>query len=355
MLKVSHLSRHYGSATALNGLDFRLETGQVMAVLGPSGCGKSTLLKLISGLEDPDAGEVCINGQLITSPSYSLPPEKRPINMVFQDYALWPHMKVRKIVGYGLANMSRQARHSRVDDLLALMQLMPYADRLPSELSGGQQQRVAIARALATDPEVLLFDEPLSNLDVQLRMTMRFELADLFQRLNKTVLYVTHDPLEACALADELLILRNGHLEQTGTIQSLFANPATTWVAGLAGYDSQLPARLHAPLDSNYWQVQVGDQRLVSRVGNSINPEPGKAVQLMLHSDAIRLCTPGEDERTDTNYMNGAVKQCLFEGHQWRLRLDLGGAELAILSRNAQQPGAKLQVAFSHQALLAFN
>lgn len=355
MLEVSHLSRHYGTAVALDNLSIRLDTGRVLAVLGPSGCGKSTLLKLISGLEEPDAGEVRINGELITAPGYSLPPEKRPINMVFQDYALWPHMKVRKIIGYGLASLPRQQRQQRVDDLLDLLQLSPYADRLPSELSGGQQQRVAIARALATDPEVLLFDEPLSNLDVQLRMEMRHELADLFERLNKTVLYVTHDPLEACAFADELLILRHGKLEQTGSTRSLFANPASAWVAGLAGYDSRLPAQLHSVLVDGYWRVRVGDQDLVSRVSEQAASVPGDAINLMLHSESIRLCTPGEAEQAETNYLSGVVRQCIFEGHRWRLRLDLGETFLSLISAEEQPRGTALRVAFPHHSVLAFH
>lgn len=355
MLEVSHLSRHYGASVALDDLNIRLETGRVLAVLGPSGCGKSTLLKLISGLEEPDRGEVRINGQLITSPGYSLPPEKRPINMVFQDYALWPHMKVRNIVGYGLASLTRPERQRRVDELLSLLHLSEYADRLPAELSGGQQQRVAIARALATDPEVLLFDEPLSNLDVQLRMEMRHELASLFERLRKTVLYVTHDPLEACAFADELLVLRQGKLEQLGPIRKLFADPASAWVAGLAGYDSRLSAQLHSAIEKGCWRLTVGDQMVVCRLTENDNTLPGAPVSLMLHSESIRLCSPDDSEQPGVNYLSGIVKQCIFEGHRWRLRLDLGETLLSLISTQEHLPGLSLRVAFPHHSALAFH
>ncbi|MFY0665944.1 MAG: ABC transporter ATP-binding protein [Natronospirillum sp.] len=366
MLNISQLRRHYGQSVALDNLDLTLEAGRVLAVLGPSGCGKSTLLKLISGLEDPDHGEIRIHDQLIARPGFSLAPEHRPINMVFQDYALWPHMNARKIIGYGLVHLSRQARDARVDELLDLLQLTPYADRLPSQLSGGQQQRVAIARALATDPEVLLFDEPLSNLDVQLRMEMRHELADLFERLNKTVLYVTHDPLEACAFADELLILRHGKLEQTGSTQALFANPATAWAAGLAGYDSRLTAQLEAPAENGLWRARIGEQTVLARVPEQDNCQPGDAVSLMLHSESMRLCDESASAvqqtnarthtylQTHTNVLSGVVKQCIFEGHRWRLRLDLGDALLSLISPIQQARGTTLQVAVSPQHVLAF-
>ncbi|WP_447927732.1 ABC transporter ATP-binding protein [Vreelandella sp. EE27] len=354
MLELSHLGRRYGPAVALSDISLTLAPGRVLAVLGPSGCGKSTLLKLISGLEEPDSGEVRINGQLIAKPGFSLPPEKRPINMVFQDYALWPHMNVRRIVGYGLTALSRVERRQRVDELLALLHLEDYGDRLPSQLSGGQQQRVAIARALATDPEVLLFDEPLSNLDVQLRMEMRFELADLFERLNKTVLYVTHDPLEACAFADELLVLKEGYLEQAGPVRTLFAQPASPWVAGLAGFDSRLTAWLEHPLDEQTWQVAVNGQRLACCLTQDAQSVAGEPVSLMLHSGSIRLCSQDEAAQPNTNYLSGTVRQCLFEGHQWRLRLDLGGTLLSLTSEQPHERGAALHVAFPYHSALAF-
>lgn len=358
MLNISQLRRHYGSSVALDNLDLTLETGRVLAVLGPSGCGKSTLLKLISGLEDPDHGEIHINGELIARPGFSLAPEHRPINMVFQDYALWPHMNARKIIGYGLAHLTRQARDNRIDELLELLQLTPYADRLPSQLSGGQQQRVAIARALATNPDVLLFDEPLSNLDVQLRMEMRHELADLFERLHKTVLYVTHDPLEACAFADELLILRHGKLEQTGSTQALFANPATAWVAGLAGYDSRLTAQLVAPAGNDFWHASIGNQGLLARAPELAHSQPGDTVSLMLHSESMRLCGGAGDQTQNAsshdNVLTGIVRQCIFEGHRWRLRLDLGDALLSLISPIQHSRGSTLQVAVAPQHVLAF-
>tara|TARA_R110002020_G_scaffold51936_5_gene146506 strand:- start:572 stop:1639 length:1068 start_codon:yes stop_codon:yes gene_type:complete len=355
MLDISHLSRHYGDSVALDDISLHLDTGRVLAVLGPSGCGKSTLLKLVSGLEDPNSGEIRINGRLIAKPGFSLPPEKRPINMVFQDYALWPHMKVRNIVGYGLTSLSRLERKRRVDELLSLLHLSGYADRLPAELSGGQQQRVAIARALATDPEVLLFDEPLSNLDVQLRMEMRHELADLFERLRKTVLYVTHDPLEACAFADELLVLRQGRLEQAGPVRSLFADPASPWVAGLAGYDSQLSAHLHSAIGNGLWRLMVGNQQLVCRLAEYVQAAPGAPVSLMLHSSSIKLCQENEEKDPNVNYLSGIVRQCIFEGHQWRLRLDLGETLLSLVSKQQHERGSCLSVSFTQHSALAFH
>lgn len=355
MLTLDGVSRFYHRTPALRDLSLQLHEGEVLCILGPSGCGKSTVLKLVSGLEEPDAGSISINGQLIASAGYSMPPERRPVNMVFQDYALWPHMKVRRIIGYGLHRLSRQARQQRVDELLDLLQISAYADRLPAQLSGGQQQRVAIARALATEPEVLLFDEPLSNLDVQLRLEMRHELADLFQRLRKTVLYVTHDPLEACAFADRLLVLRDGRQEQLGPTQTLFEAPASPWVAALAGYDSRLSGSVQGAEESGIWRVQVGAQQLRARVPDAARVRSNTPLSVMLHPESVRIGSEPEAALAGAfNTLTGTVLQCIYEGRSWRLRVELGGARLSLMSPEPAALGAELTVSFPVQDTLGF-
>tara|TARA_R110000851_G_scaffold28150_9_gene78871 strand:+ start:13578 stop:14672 length:1095 start_codon:yes stop_codon:yes gene_type:complete len=354
MLEIRGLSKHYGTGHGLHDLSLDVTAGEVLCVLGPSGCGKSTLLKLVSGLEAPDAGSIHIGGRRIAGPGFGLPPEKRPVNMVFQDYALWPHMRVRAIVGYGLNRLPRPQRERRVDGLLAMLRLTAYANRYPRELSGGQQQRVAIARALATEPEVLLFDEPLSNLDVQLRQDMRHELAELFRDLGKTVLYVTHDPLEACAFGHRLLVLRQGRLEQLGETRTLFETPASPWVAALAGYDSRLRAEVVAQPEAGLCMASVAGQALTVRLRGEMAVDPGTPLSVMLHSTDLRIDGAGDPADSARNTLSARVVQCIFEGRAWRLRLDLAGERLSLLSPDAVDCGTLLRVRFPVADTLGF-
>ncbi|WP_338026262.1 ABC transporter ATP-binding protein [Cohnella algarum] len=245
ILEVEGLGKAYGSHAALKGVDFGVAQGEIISVLGPSGCGKSTLLQLIAGLQQPDAGEIRLRGETVSSKSKLVPPEKRRINMVFQDYALWPHMSVYDNVSYGLKRKkaSAAAIEEKVNGLLQLLHLEGFENRLPAQLSGGQQQRVAIARALATEPDLLLLDEPLSNLDMRLRIEMRTEMSYLFRKLGTTVFHVTHDPEEAFAMADRLIIMRNGAIDQIGRPQSCYGLPATPSAASLLGAGNRLSGK----------------------------------------------------------------------------------------------------------------
>jgi ABC-type Fe3+/spermidine/putrescine transport system ATPase subunit len=355
-LQIRDLTKRYRDAVVLNRLNLDVEAGEVLCVVGPSGCGKSTLLRLVAGLDAPDGGTIRAGDHLLAGPRAFMPPEKRGLNMVFQDYALWPHMKVRAIVGYGLAHLSAEERGRRVDALLSLMQIGALSDRFPSQISGGQQQRVAIARALATDPTILLFDEPLSNLDVQLRLEMRQEFVELFGRLGKTAIYVTHDPQEACAFADRLMVMREGEIEQIGTPQSLFAEPRSPWVAALAGYDSRLPAKLGARIEGEHHEVWVGGQRMVAslRGENAGNVPDAADITLMLHPSAIELIeesSAGEG----FNCLSGTVKRSIYEGRQWRVLLALAdGTVLSLVSQHPVTPGDVVRVVFPISETLAF-
>jgi len=227
------VKKRYGSVEAIHDLDLSVAEGEFCALLGPSGCGKSTLLRMIAGLEVVTEGSVWIGGVDVTN----MPPAKRRIAMVFQSYALYPHMTVRQNIGFSLkvARAPREAAEKRVNDVARMLQLETLLDRRPAQLSGGQRQRVAIGRALVREPQVFLFDEPLSNLDAMLRVQMRVEIAKLHQDLKTTMIYVTHDQVEAMTLADKIVVLDRGVISQVGTPMDLYNKPANKFVASFIG------------------------------------------------------------------------------------------------------------------------
>lgn len=333
MLEMMNISRKYGKNTVLDNLSLTVPEGKVACLVGPSGCGKSSILRLVAGLDRPDEGEIRLRGKAISTPAKVLEPQRRGLNMVFQDYALWPHMSVERIVGYGLNRYAKEARSKRVNDLLHTMQITHLAKRLPSQISGGQQQRVAIARALATNPDLLLFDEPLSNLDVQLRLEMRREFARLFRDLGKTVLYVTHDPLEASSFADVLVVLKQGRIEQVGDPQDLFSKPQSKWIAGLAGYDNRIAAQIVGATNNGMLLVRAGSQDLVLPASVDVNSGYRGEVDLMLRPEAtaVDVSVSGEPGRLR---LHGQVLQSLFEGGKWRVETDLGNATIAAFILN---------------------
>ena len=231
-LVLENLIKRYGPVDAIAGVSLTLDEGETLALLGPSGCGKSTLLRLIAGLEKVDAGNITLGGQAITYAT----PQQRGFGMVFQDYALFPHLSVEKNIAFGLADKTRQKKKERVEELLELVGLVGYETRRIHELSGGEQQRVALARALAPSPPILLLDEPLSNLDMTLRDTLKRELRFILSRLNIRAIYVTHDQTEAFALANRIAIMRAGKIVQVAPQNELYNKPANAWVANFLGH-----------------------------------------------------------------------------------------------------------------------
>ena len=236
-LELDGLTKRYGDVTSVDAIDLTVQRGEFICLLGPSGCGKTTTLRILAGFLIPDAGEIRVAGKTVSSPSAVVPPERRGMGMIFQSYAVWPHMTVRENVGYGLRMQSLPAAQckSRVDALLEATRLAGHAERYPAELSGGQQQRVALARALAPNPGILLLDEPLSNLDANLRGEMRFEIRRLHDAYRNTSIYVTHDQVEAMTMADRIVVMNGGRIEQIGTPEDLFERPHSRFVARFIG------------------------------------------------------------------------------------------------------------------------
>src|SRR5437870_11680906 len=232
------LTKRYGDVGAVDGLSLEIKPGELLALLGPSGCGKTTTLRLVAGFLAPEAGEIWVGDRCLSTPTSVVPPERRRMAMIFQSYALWPHMTVAQNVACGLRfkpGLSRGDREARVREMLRSVQLAGYEGRYPGELSGGQQQRVAVARALVVEPEILLLDEPLANLDANLREEMRFEIRRLHEAFGITTLYVTHDQAEAMVISDRVAVLHRGRVEQVGTAQDLFRRPSTRFVAAFIG------------------------------------------------------------------------------------------------------------------------
>ncbi|MCC5982803.1 MAG: sn-glycerol-3-phosphate ABC transporter ATP-binding protein UgpC [Rhodobacteraceae bacterium] len=298
-ISLKKVVKSYGRTPVVHGIDLEIADNEFVVLVGPSGCGKSTTLRMIAGLEDISDGEIRIRGRLVND----LPPRKRNISMVFQNYALYPHMSVRDNLGFGLkiAGQSRSVVAERVAEAAGILGLSDLLDRLPAELSGGQRQRVAMGRAIVRHPDAFLFDEPLSNLDAKLRGQMRAEIKKLHQKVASTIVYVTHDQIEAMTLADRIVVMRDGHIDQVGTPMEVFNHPVNTFVAAFIGSPpmNQLPA----VVDAGRLRLEDGTtiavpERLRARV------RAGQKLILGVRPDDISpegygLMEDGESDRVD--------------------------------------------------------
>jgi iron(III) transport system ATP-binding protein len=344
---VNHLSKRFGSAPAVNDVSFSVTRGTMVSLLGPSGCGKTTCLRCIAGLETPTAGSITIGGVTVSDVAQGIevPPDKRSIGMVFQSYAVWPHMSVFKNVAFPLKyrKEGKQGIEERVQNVLALVGLSDFAHRPATNLSGGQQQRVALARALVAEPQLVLFDEPLSNLDAKLRERMRVELLALQQRLQFTAIYVTHDQLEALSLSDQMVIMDKGMICQKGGPVEIFKNPRTPFVADFMGGSNLIQGRVIDQRDSSYVSVEIKgiDAELICRTHDA-QVTRGTPVMVSFRPDSTDIepkDTEGPMDRTrkDLNRLPARVKAALFLGQHYEYSVEVAGVLLKAISRSTEQ------------------
>jgi ABC-type Fe3+/spermidine/putrescine transport system ATPase subunit len=345
-LRIQNLYKTFDRVVAVNGINLEIAEGEFFTLLGSSGCGKTTTLRMVGGLEKPDVGEIHLGGQCLVSPQKNLfiKPEKRNMGMVFQSYALWPHMTVFENVSYPLKLRGIKGREAekKVADVLALVGLAGLEERPAPALSGGQQQRVALARALVFSPKVLLLDEPLSNLDAQLREEMRRELKSLQQRVHITVIFVTHDQIEALSLSDRIAIMKFGVLEQVGTPEEVYYHPATPFVRDFLGKTFLLPGKVSG-VDRQQVNVEVeaiaaGPLVLPqSNIVSSANGVPtlGQGVMVAIRPEQVSILGTIADGRPNT--IQASLQAVLFLGDRYEYTVEIGSETRVLVSPASQQ------------------
>ena len=340
-LRIQNLYKSFGSVAAVKRINLDIAEGEFFTLLGSSGCGKTTTLRMVGGLERPDDGEIHLGDQCLVAPAKHLfiKPEKRDMGMVFQSYALWPHMTVFENVAYPLKLRGIKGAEAakKVSDVLGLVGLAGLEERPTPALSGGQQQRVALARALVFSPKVLLLDEPLSNLDAQLREEMRRELKSLQQRVHITVIFVTHDQVEALSLSDRIAIMKFGVLEQVGTPEDVYFRPATPFVRDFLGKTFLLSGKVSA-LSDNQVKVDVQDVGAASLAvpranvigaGNGF-PTVGQTAMVAIRPEQVELS--GRRREGQTNVVEGSLQSALFLGDRYEYTVTLGSETRVLVS-----------------------
>ncbi len=346
-----------GGNRAVNGLALAIKRGEIFTLLGPSGCGKTTTLRMIAGLEQPDQGEIRLRDTLLASAAkkISVPPHKRRMGMVFQSYAIWPHLTVFETVAYPLRarRVPADEVRRRVRRALELVGLQGMEDRPGPLLSGGQQQRVAVARALVYEPEILLLDEPFSNLDSKLREQMRVELKLLQRRVGVTVILVTHDQLEALSLSDRMVVMNQGRAEQTGTPKELYEAPATKFVKDFIGKSVSLQAEIEAVEANNSVKVQLANANgecLISRSRFAGAASRGQKVAVAIRPEDI-VIDPGQ--AAANNQLEGTIDATLFIGDRFECHVRIGEQTILVYApRNRQlQEGQRVRLYFPPESV----
>jgi iron(III) transport system ATP-binding protein len=359
LLKVQNLWKKFGDVVAAREVSFDVPQGSVISLLGPSGCGKTTTLRCIAGLDSPSAGEITIGGIKVNDVAggVEVPPEKRSIGMVFQSYAVWPHMTVFQNVAFPLRfNKKKNGGNIRekVHNTLSLVGLADFADRPSTNLSGGQQQRVALARALVAEPQLVLFDEPLSNLDAKLREYMRVEILALQKRLGFTAVYVTHDQAEALALSDQLIIMRAGVVEQQGTPQEIYLKPRTPFIADFMGASNMIRGRIIETREPSYVVVEAEEcrSRLVAGFPTG-NAAPGTPVVVAFRPELTSILT--QEAPAEWNRLAGQVEAALFFGEFVEYSVKIGSVRLKARSRSlsAVAPGTPICLTVAKEDCMA--
>jgi iron(III) transport system ATP-binding protein len=325
-VQFERVTKILGQSRAVDGLTLAIKPGELFFLLGPSGCGKTTALRLVAGFYTPDEGRIILNER----DQSRVPPHKRNTGMVFQNYALWPHMDVWNNVAYGLKmrRVSEVEKKQRVGHALETVQMETYAERLPNQLSGGQQQRVALARALVIEPDVILLDEPLSNLDAKLRIEMRAQIKEIHQKIGRTMIYVTHDQAEALSMADHIAVMRRGRVVQVGTPRQLYTRPESAFVAEFIGGTNLLPGTLDERGDLLTVRTQVG---LIRGVNGAKDIARGDLVFCSVRPESLRFQTEGPLP-AELNQLTAEIQSIMYFGdsEQYGLRLTDGTLVRAV-------------------------
>lgn len=347
-VEITALTKRFGETTAVDSMNLHVEEGSLTTFLGPSGCGKTTTLRMVAGLETPTAGSIRIGNQVVAGDGVLMPPEKREIGMVFQSYAIWPHMTVFDNVAYPLQVRRRPRKEiaERTIEALEVVRLDEYAKRYPAQLSGGQQQRVAVARAIVFEPRILLFDEPLSNLDAKLRETMRIELRELQQRLGVTTLYVTHDQQEALAISDRVAVMELGRIVQVGNPQEIYESPVNKFVADFVGWTNFLPATVANG------GVEVGGVKVSCDVPDGL--AAGQSVDLSIRPVDVRVT---DEPSAGENALTGELRATMYMGKYLICDIDLGEHVVQAYADLGQNltPGSQVRIRFHPEAARVYD
>ena len=343
-LRIHNLFCSYGENAVIRGLDLELNRGEIGSILGPSGCGKTSVLRAIAGFLPPASGEIYLDKELLSGSDTLIPPEKRNLGMVYQDYALFPHLTVLQNICFGIYKKPKEEQGSIAEQLLDLVQLRGYEDRLPSELSGGQQQRVALARSLATEPNIILLDEPFSGLDTDLRRELSLTIKDILKERGTTALLVTHDQEEAFAVADRIGVISDGQIRQWDTAFNLYHQPADRFVADFIGRGTFLPG---VRVDANTIETELG---LIKGSALSNHHIAGKKVDLLLRPDDIIVDEGGS--------IRGQISKKLFVGSNTLYQVTLTSGtmlEAMLSSHRDHQIGEELCLSVNAPHLIAFS
>jgi ABC-type Fe3+/spermidine/putrescine transport system ATPase subunit len=329
-VQLDEVTKRFGSTVAVDAVSADIQDGEFVTLLGPSGCGKTTTLRMVAGLVDPTAGQIRFDGQVVNY----VPSHKRNIGLAFQSHALFPHLSVARNIAFGLEvkGTPKSEIKARVSEMLDMIELSAYADRMPAQLSGGQQQRVALARMLATDPRVLLFDEPLSALDRNLRDTLKYSILDLQRRTRKTAIYVTHDQSEAFAISDRIFVMNEGRIEQAGTQLDIYLRPRTEFVANFVGDNNAISGEVLALIPGDPGEpglVEVGAGGIRVRGLDPGNLQVGERVLAFVRPENIEVFADGHGESGE-NLLRGQVEQIVFEGPTVRLLVDVDGTPIKV-------------------------
>jgi len=326
VLSLEGLTREYGPEAAVSDFSLTVEEGELVTLLGPSGCGKTTTLRMIAGLEEPTAGTIRIADRTVASPDEFVPPERRDVGLVFQNFALFPHLSVAENIAFGIDDWSAERRKERVAELLELVDLADHREKMPRQLSGGQQQRVALARSLAPEPDVLLLDEPFSNLDVRLRVEMREEVRRILKAAGVTAISVTHDQEEALSISDRVAIVNDGTLEQVGKPEVVFENPESRFVASFLGRASFLPGRVRGDVV----ETQLGTFRS-AQLNGPVAAYDGARIDVLVRPDDLEA-TPSDPANAD-----GTVVHRQYNGPTFVYRVELtDGTTVRCLHNHAE-------------------